>query len=99
MAIETARTMAAPLPPGYPPGSTLEVVSQLEGMGFSRDLAEQAVAGTEAGTEGGPSLQAALALTLAAPHPATPSHTLVMASRTLPRPATPCHSWPRPASP
>ena len=49
-----------PLPPGYPPGSTLEVVSQLEGMGFTRELTEQAVASTKAGTEGGPSLQAAL---------------------------------------
>ena len=99
LAIETARTMAAPLPPGYPPGSTLEVVSQLEGMGFSRELAEQAVAGTEAGTEGGPSLQAALALILAAPRPATPSDTLAMASHSLPRLATPDHTQPRPDTP
>ena len=31
--------MSAPLPPGYPPGSAMEVVSQLEGMGFSPDAA------------------------------------------------------------
>ena len=51
--------MAPPLPPGYPPGSTMEVISQLEGMGFSRELAEQAVASTE-GSQSSPSLQAAL---------------------------------------
>ena len=48
-----------PLPPGYPPGSTLEVILQLENMGFSRELAEQAVASTEGG-QSSPSLQAAL---------------------------------------
>ena len=42
--------MASPLPPGYPPSAELEIVSQLEGMGFSRELSEQAIAGTEGGT-------------------------------------------------
>ena len=43
--------MAAPIPPGYPPApAEREIVSQLEGMGFSRDLAEQAIAGTEDGS-------------------------------------------------
>ena len=54
--------MSAPprsLPPGYPPGSEMEVVSQLEGMGFSRELAEQAVVSTVT-SQSSPSLQAAL---------------------------------------
>ena len=51
--------MSAPLPPGYPPGSAMEVVSQLEGMGFSRELAEQAVVSTVT-SQSSPSLQAAL---------------------------------------
>ena len=37
----------------------MEVVSQLEGMGFSRELAEQAVVSTES-SQSSPSLQAAL---------------------------------------
>ena len=53
----------APLPPGYPPTSGAvpqqDLVVQLEGMGFSRELAEQAVLGTQ-----GESLQAALDLVL-----------------------------------
>ena len=49
----------APLPPGYPPTSGAvpqqDLVVQPESMGFSRELAEQAVLGTQ-----GQSLQAAL---------------------------------------
>jgi hypothetical protein len=50
---------AAPLPPGSPPDSEMEVVSQLKGMGFSRELAEQAVVSTVT-SQSSPSLQAAL---------------------------------------
>ena len=32
-----------PLPPGYPPGSTLEVILQLENMGFSREEVRRAM--------------------------------------------------------
>ena len=48
-------------PAGWPPSVDTSLVVQLEGMGFSRDLAEQAVLATE-----GESLQAGLDWLLAA---------------------------------